>query len=222
MIRAAIFDLDGLLIDSEPFWQDAEIEVFQSIGVPLTRELCVQTMGLILHEVIDHWARIYPWDEARHPRREVAERVMAGVIERMQARGRPLPGVKATIDFLAAKGLPLAVASSSYKRVIDAALGALGIADRFAVVRSAESEALGKPHPGVFLTTARELDVPAVHCLVFEDSLNGLVAAKAARMRCVAVPDGVHYDDPRFALADVKLRSLEEFDEGVWERLYRS
>jgi sugar-phosphatase len=218
-IEAVIFDLDGLLIDSEPFWQDAEIEVFGAIGVPLTRAMCRQTMGLILHEVIDYWMQRHPWDEARHPRAEVAARVMAGVKARMQSQGQALPGVHRVIERLRTWGVPLAVASSSYSEIIAAALEALRLSEVFSIVRSAEHEPFGKPHPGVFLSTAVDLGVAPTSCLVFEDSVNGLIAAKAARMKCVAVPDAEHRDDPRFALADRTLSSLTEFDTEFWERL---
>jgi mannitol-1-/sugar-/sorbitol-6-/2-deoxyglucose-6-phosphatase len=83
----------------------------------------------------------------------------------------------------------------------------LGIDGAFAVVRSAVDELHGKPHPAVFLTTAAELGVDPVRCLVIEDSVNGMVAAAAARMRCIVVPER---PDPRFVLAAAALNSLEE------------
>lgn len=218
-VDAVIFDLDGLLIDSEPFWQDAEIEVFGAIGVPLTRAMCHQTMGLILHEVVDYWAQRHPWDESKHSRQAVARRVMDGVRARMLDKGQALPGVHATIEFLKTTGVPLAVASSSYGEIIAAALESLNLSGVFPVVRSAEHEPFGKPHPGVFLSTAADLGVAPTNCLVFEDSVNGLIAAKAARMKCVAVPDAEHRDDPRFALADRTLASLLEFDDATWREL---
>ncbi len=176
-------------------------------------------MGLILHEVIDHWATRFPWDEERHPRPRVAERVMEAVMQRMRTAGKPLPGVPETIEFFRTRGLPLALASSSYEIVIEAALDALGLRPMFASVRSAQHEPFGKPHPGVFLAAAADLERASTACLVFEDSLNGLIAAKAARMKCVAVPDAAHRSDARFELADLRLDSLRDFDQGAWEGL---
>jgi sugar-phosphatase len=115
-------------------------------------------------------------------------------------------------------GLQLAVASSSPPRLIEASLARLGLRDHFTEIVSAESEPYGKPHPAVFLTTAARLGVAPTECLVFEDSLNGLVAAKAARMICVAVPERV---DPRFAFADLVLPSLEAFDDDALATLLR-
>ena len=110
------------------------------------------------------------------------------------------------------------VKSKAVDALIHAALAGLGVSDRFEVVRSAEREAHGKPHPAVFLRAAERLGVDAIDCVVFEDSLNGLVAAKAARMRCIAVPE---HHDARFALADAVLPSLEALDAPLLRTLGR-
>jgi mannitol-1-/sugar-/sorbitol-6-/2-deoxyglucose-6-phosphatase len=96
-----------------------------------------------------------------------------------------------------------------------------GIGGMFNVIRSSEHEKYGKTHPAVFLTTAEALHTAPVNCLVFEDSFNGLIAAKAARMKCVAVPAENHFLNPKFDIADLKLRSLEQFNDARWEELCR-
>jgi sugar-phosphatase len=103
--------------------------------------------------------------------------------------------------------------------IIEATLGRLGLRSSFDVVQSAETEPYGKPHPGIFLTTAGRLDVPATECLVFEDSLTGVIAAKAARMACVAVPFDHPSHDARFALADAVVGSLADVTSELFERL---
>jgi sugar-phosphatase len=115
--------------------------------------------------------------------------------------------------------LPLAVASSSQYRLIDVALEHFGLRHYFALVHSAEDEAWGKPHPAVFLTAAAKLDVPPRRCLVWEDAPAGVVAAKAASMACVAVPEHGEEDRPAFALADVVLGSLLDMDEPRFDAL---
>lgn len=203
----AIFDMDGLLIDSEPLWRRAEVEVFASVGVHLTEAMCEATTGLRIDEVVAHWRARRPWEG------ETIEAVAARIVERMIALvgevGEAMPGAHAAVDACARAGLALALASSSPDRLIDATLDRLDLADRFAVRRSAQHETHGKPHPAVFLRAAGELGLPPTRCLVFEDSLNGVIAAKAARMTCVAVPE---VDDPRFCIADRVLRSLEEVE----------
>ncbi len=208
MIRAAIFDMDGLLIDSEPFWREVEVEVFGSVGVPLTEEMCHQTTGLRIDDVVAHWHRLHPWEDPGLA--AVQERIVARMVEEIGARGEAKRGVEAALAWAEGRGLRTAVASASPRRIIAAVLQRLGLAERFAVVRSAEDEPWGKPHPAIFLTTAAALGVRPEECLVFEDSLNGVIAAKAARMRCVAVPEAWPRHDPRFALADVCVGSLEE------------
>lgn len=215
MIDAVIFDLDGLLIDSEPLWRRAQIEVFSRAGVTLSEEECAETTGLRVDEVVRlRMRRHREWSSLTEA--DAVEGIHARVIELVRAAGVAREGAREAVAFVATTGVKLALASSSARRVIDAALDRLECREAFEVIRSAEHEPYGKPHPGVYLATATELGVDPTRCLAVEDSLNGLIAAKAARMRCLAVPDRA---DPRFALADVVLSSLAAFDGAVWERL---
>lgn len=208
MIDAVIFDLDGLLIDSEPLWRRAEIEVFARAGLHLTDAQCAETTGLRLDEVVRlRRTQFRGWHTLSEV--EAVDAIHARVIDLLRAEGVAKEGACDAVTLVASTGVRLALASSSARPVIVAALDRLGLASSFEVVRSAETEPYGKPHPGVYLSTANALGVAPTACLAIEDSLNGLIAAKAARMRCVVVPE---HDDPRFALADVKLRSLTELD----------
>ena len=110
-------------------------------------------------------------------------------------------------------GWALAVASSSQYRLIDAALDHFGLLDRFDLIHSAEDEEFGKPHPAVFVTAARKLRVVPRQCLVWEDAPAGVLAAKAASMACIAVPEEGEGDHPSFGLADLVVRSLVEVDD---------
>src|SRR5215210_4889727 len=121
--------MDGLLIDSEPFWQDVELEVFGGLGVPITRERCLETVGFRVDEVVAHWHRQHPWEEPAAD--EVARSLVDGVTAAVAAEGRPKPGVDHALDFLAGKGLRLALASSSLRSVIAGVLATLGLEDRF-------------------------------------------------------------------------------------------
>ena len=217
MIRAVIFDMDGVLIDSEPFWQESEIDVFGRAGLPLTREMCLQTMGLRVDEVVEYWRRRRPFDDA--PAGTLEDAIIGGVVERILSKGEAREGAAHALEFFRARGLPVALASSSAYRLIGAVTERLGLAGAFDVVYSAEEEEYGKPHPGVYLTTARKLGVAPAECLAVEDSFNGVLAARAGRMRCVAVPEPAQKLDPRFAIADVVLDSLADVDVGVWEAL---
>jgi sugar-phosphatase len=216
-VGAVIFDLDGLLIDSEPFWRRAEIEVFGSVGLQLTEVEVRQTMGLRIDDAVRHWWDRHPWEG---PSRQDIERACtARVAELITAEGVPMPGALEVVSLFRGLGLPMAVCSGSYAVVIEAALATLGIADDMTVWHSAEWEDVGKPHPSVYLTTAAELGVDPLACLAFEDSFNGAIAAKASRMRVVAIPEPDAADSPRWGFCDLVLGSLTEFTEDVLRSL---
>jgi sugar-phosphatase len=208
--QAAVFDMDGLLVDSEPLWHEAEIDVLGSLGVPIDRSGCRQTKGMFVNEVTRYWFARSPWagPDPDTVAVTVVDTVMALVVE----RGTLRPGAVHALDLCAAQGLPLALASSSQYRLIELVLQHFGLRDRFPVVCSAEDEPYGKPHPGVFLTAADHLGAAPAHCLVWEDSPAGVLAAKAARMACVAVPEPAERAVPAMGLADVVLSSLEQAD----------
>lgn len=216
-LAAAIFDLDGLLVDTEPLWHEAEVEVLGALGVPLERSQTRSTKGMFVTEVVAYWYERFPW-----PGGDV-DQVAAAVTEAVQSlattRGRLRPGAAAVLESAGGRSLASAVASSSPMTYIEAVLGSVGLAGTFAVVCSAEAEPFGKPHPAVFLTAAAGLGVPPERCVVFEDAPAGVLAAKSARMRCVAVPEPEDRPRPEMGLADLVLTSLEEMDETCWDRL---
>lgn len=213
-LDAILFDMDGLLIDSEPLWQQAEIEVFQTVGLTLTRELCQRTTGLRIDQVVAYWYQQQPWQG--HSQDRVAERIVERVIELILEHGKPMAGVDRAIAQAQNLNVPLALATSSAYGIIEAVLKTLGLTSVFQQIYSATEERYGKPHPGVFLTTADRLGVDPVNCLVLEDSFNGVLAAKAARMHCIAVPEGYPQHDPRFVIADQVVGSLLDVDLGCF------
>jgi HAD superfamily hydrolase (TIGR01509 family) len=206
-----IFDLDGLLIDSEPFWRQAEIEVFGSMGLHLSETDTRQTMGLRIDDAVRHWWDRHPW--AGLTPVEVERATTERVAELIAAEGEPMPGALEAVDLCARLSLPVAVCSGSYAVVIEAALRRLDIVSRVSVWHSAEWETLGKPHPGSYLSTAAKLGIHPALCLAVEDSFNGAISAKAARMRVVAVPEKSAAGSARWGFCDAVLDSLDGFDE---------
>jgi mannitol-1-/sugar-/sorbitol-6-/2-deoxyglucose-6-phosphatase len=200
--------MDGLLIDSEPFWWEAEQAVFAEVGVRLTDADCVQTMGLRVDEVVAHWVTRRPWQGV--PPERVAERIAQRVVELVRTRGEEMAGASGALSLCEGLGLRLALASSSAPQIIHAVLDRLGFARRFDVVCSAADEARGKPHPDVYLSACAGLGIPPADCVAFEDSPNGVRAARAAGMRCIAVPGhGLPGADLIASIADFVLPSLE-------------
>ncbi|MHB1598508.1 MAG: hexitol phosphatase HxpB [Acidimicrobiales bacterium] len=207
--RAAIFDMDGLLVDSEPFWRSVEVDVFAALGVDITPLISRGlTMGMRVDEVVSFFRSRLPWEGADDD--EVIARIVHGIVTAIWEEAELLPGAVAAVDFFVERGCATALASGSTPPVIDAVLERFGLAERFPVVCSAIDDRLGKPHPAIFLRTAEALGVDPLECVVLEDSLNGCVAAKAARMRAIAVPSPAYLEDPRFAIADLRLASLEQ------------
>jgi sugar-phosphatase len=151
----------------------------------------------------------------------VERAVTARVAELIEMSGSPMPGSLEAIALCERLGLPVAVCSGSYAVVIEAAIGRLGIGPAVTVWHSAEWEPLGKPHPGAYLSTAAKLGVGPTGCLAVEDSFNGAVSAKAARMRVVAVPEPAALDSPVWGFCDARLGSLTEFDEALIRSLER-
>ena len=211
-IEAVVFDMDGVLVNSEPIWRAVEQEVFAGVGVEVTEEDLLETMGVRVADVVERWHRRQPWDEPS--RQEIAETIVERVARAIEPGGALNQDAVRAVEYVHGLGLRLALASSSPMRLIRAVLSLGGLSDRFDVVLSAEDEEEGKPDPAVYLSAARELGVAPEHCLAVEDSVNGVRSAKAAGMVCVAIPvSGV---TEGFEAADLVLGSIEEFDERIW------
>ncbi|MFT5780121.1 MAG: HAD superfamily hydrolase (TIGR01509 family) [Crocinitomicaceae bacterium] len=206
---AVIFDMDGVLIDSEPLWKIAMEEVFASVGCQLTREDFQKTVGLRIDEVIEFWYAEVGWENATA--KDVEEAIVSRMVELIQANGDPLMGVLETIEFLKSNKIKIGLATSSYTVLIDAVLTTLGIQDSFDEVHSAENEEFGKPHPAVYMTTAKRLNVDPMRCLVIEDSLNGVISGKAAKMKVVCIPEKTHHPEPKLGFADFMFEDMSLF-----------
>lgn len=208
MAKALIVDLDGLLIDSEPLWRKVEVRLFRELGVPLTEEMCRETMGIRIDEAVQHWYDRYPWHGPTT--QEVLRQLIQEMILALRAEGKTMPGVDDLLALIKSQQRKSAIASSSPPEFIEAAVEQFGLRPYFSVLHSASLEEQGKPHPGVFITAAQKMGVPPTQCIVLEDSANGVLAAKAAQMACIAVPDPLVQRRREFCMADLMLTSLEE------------
>ena len=211
--EAVIFDMDGVLIDSEPLWKIAMEEVFLSVGCHLTRKDFQRTVGLRIDEVIQYWHKEAGWE--RVTPKEVEGLIIKRMIELIQENGEPLIGVVETLDYLTEHAFKIGLATSSYNILIEAVLTALNIRERFDVVHSAENEQYGKPHPAVYLTVAEKLGVHPLKCMVIEDSLNGIIAGKAARMKVVCIPEKTHHPEPKLSIADATFENMQQMLKGL-------
>lgn len=207
--KAVIYDMDGVLIDSEPLWKIAMEEVFHEVGCNLTRKDFEKTVGLRLDEVISYWFEHNPWE--KYSADEVLEKIIQKMVVLIKQNGEPLPGVIESLIFFKKQGLKIGLATSSYEILINAVLEVLNIENYFDKTHSAEHETHGKPHPAVYIHTAKELNVHPIECLVIEDSINGVIAGKAARMYVVCIPEKTHTPNPKLMLADEICDNLNEF-----------
>jgi HAD superfamily hydrolase (TIGR01509 family) len=181
---AVLFDMDGLLVDSEPLWFESEADVMARLGGTWTR----QDQEHLLGSALDRSVR-YFLERATVPARadQVGEWLVAGVIHRVHDRGvTVMPGAAALVAEVAASGLPYALVTSSQRRFVDAVLSRTGM--RFPVVVTGNDVRASKPSPEPYLLAARRLGADPGRCLVLEDSPTGVAAAEAAGCFVVAVP----------------------------------
>ena len=207
--KAAIFDMDGLLIDSEPLWQEAGIETLAGFGISLTLEQYHTSTGLRTEEWVAHWFRQYQVSSEHAP--EAVQVIIRKAIDKIAAKGIALPGAKEILAYFKNEQIKTGLATSSPMSLVDVVVDKLNIRDQFQVFTSAERLPYGKPHPQVFLDCAKALDVLPEDCIVFEDSFNGMIAAKAAKMKCVVVPAPEQAGLPKWGAADLQLSSLAGF-----------
>jgi len=214
--QAVIFDLDGVLLDSEQLWNQSKQEVVAEVGGHWREDAPLAMMGMSSPE----WSR-YMRDELAVDL-DVRE-INRAVVERMEQHYREhLPLLPGAVEVVRAlhRRWPLALASSANRDIIDLVLDAAGLAGDFRAAISSEEVQRGKPAPDVYLEAARRLEVAADRCVAIEDSSNGLRSAAAAGMAVIAVPNE-HYppDEDALALAAASVHALAEITPGLVERL---
>jgi mannitol-1-/sugar-/sorbitol-6-/2-deoxyglucose-6-phosphatase len=213
--KAVIFDMDGLLIDSEPYWQEAGIETLAKFNIVLTAAQYHSSTGLRTIEWIDHWFRFFNIDPNKA--NAAIQDIEASAIKKITQFAQPMPGVEHIINFFLQKKFAIGLASSSPMKMIDVVVDKLGIRPCLNTISSAGTLPYGKPHPQVFINCAEALGTAPFDCICFEDSFNGMIAAKAAKMKCVVVPTPDQYNQSKWGAADLKLRSLANFNELLLE-----
>jgi beta-phosphoglucomutase-like phosphatase (HAD superfamily) len=218
LVSAVVFDLDGVLVDTEPVWADAKRELTLAAGGRWLPEAPVAMLGMSGPE----WSR-YMHDQLSVPLEpaEIRHRVVDGVLRRL-ADGVPLiAGAGDAVRAIAAHW-PVGLASSADRPVIDAVLEHTGLADVIRVSVSSDEAGAGKPAPDVYLAAAAGLGVKAETAVAIEDSANGMRAAKAAGMGLIAIPNPhAPLDDGALAIADVVLDSIAELTPAVVEAIGR-
>ena len=213
----AIFDMDGIIIDSEPLWFEAANEVFSKVGFKITPKEYASSIGLRTREFVAFWLDHQGLNTAFGE--ELERNINHLIFNKILDKGEAMPGLYSCLNHLKNNGITIGLASSSPLALIDVVVDKLNIRSYFSAFASAEDLPFGKPHPQVYLNCAMALEQPPSRCICFEDSFNGLISAKSARMLCIAIPAPEFRHQPRFQAADLILNSLEEFDLDLIERL---
>lgn len=204
--EAVIFDMDGVLIDSEPLWKIAMEKVFSDLGCTLSKNDFQRTVGLRIDEVINYWNK--DQNLGVSDEKSVEDDIINRMIELVRENPIPLTGVIETLEYLSNNKLKIGLATSSPNHLLQAVLEGLKIDHFFDVAHSAEFEKFGKPHPAVYIETAKKLNVDSNKCLVIEDSLNGIISGMSAKMKVVCIPEKTHLKEPRLKVADFMFEDM--------------
>ncbi len=189
-IKAIIFDMDGVIIDSEPLWKQAEYEVFSSVGVKLSDELCYKTQFLTTVEVTQFWYEHFPWDLSEHSLSDIENAVINRVAKLIDEQGQPIDGIITFVEKLKSENYKIGMATNSPACLITVVLQKLKLEDFFDATSSSEFEEKGKPHPAVYLSTAKKLGIQPENCLAIEDSTVGAISAQNANMKIKMIKNG--------------------------------
>jgi HAD superfamily hydrolase (TIGR01509 family) len=207
-IKAVIFDMDGVIIDSEPLWRKAMVLSFTEIGIPFTENDCRITTGMRFNEVAKYWFNRF--NVTNVSVLDFNNLVIDRMCTLIKNEGKLMPGVARLLENLKQQKILIAIGTSSSNLLMKTVITELKIESYFNTLCSAEFLQFGKPHPEVFINCAKNLNVNSSECLVIEDSINGLIAAKAAQMKVLVVPDAENWNNPKFVLADYKIKTLTQ------------
>lgn len=207
-IHAVIFDMDGLLLDSESLAMDALVSAGTELGYDMPRAFCHLMIGAPADTCRELTTERYGADFPLEDYFRTQEVHLRALVDagRMQLK----IGVLELLDYLDERGLRRAIATSSSRTRTDHHLGLVGLAQRFEHIVTRDDVTRGKPNPDPYLVAAEKLGVTPAHCLALEDSYNGIRAAHAARMRVLMVPDLLQATDEMHAKANRVVRSLHD------------
>ena len=187
-MKAVIFDMDGVILDSEIHWKKAELSLFNKIVANWTKDDQHKIVGLSIHDTYRLLANDFGLTIGRD---DFLERVMGVASDVYRNKANLMPDFLEFIKNIKSKNIPTALASSSLRRWIDLAIGRFSLKDYFDYIISSEDvDGKGKPAPDIYLFAAQRLGIDPKECLVIEDSRNGVVSAKSAGMYCVGLRNG--------------------------------
>ena len=208
MIKAIIFDMDGVLIDSEKIWDNAEKTVFSSYGISVTEKDQLLTRNMNMLEVSEYWSKkaIRPFSLETSQ-----QQVIEHVCQQIQKKPLAMQGALNLLRHIQLSNLPIGLATNAPKQVCSTVLTCLEIEAYFNSIQTADDVENTKPHPEIYLKSAENLQVEPHHCLVFEDSPTGVKAAHEAGMQVIYVNPRRMADASILTIIRSALNSLDQF-----------
>ncbi|MDO3695711.1 hexitol phosphatase HxpB [Wenyingzhuangia sp. chi5] len=199
-----IFDMDGVMIDSEPFWQLAQINALKHLGIKVTAEDCEKTtMGKRIDHVAKIWCDLHCLEISP---KQLADEILDQVVISIKDNGQEIIGLKELLTYLKQENYKIGLATSSSWKIIEAVLHKLEVKHFFDEICSADDEVYGKPNPAVYIKAMQKLESKPSECIILEDSVTGMIAAKASMAFTIVLNADV--SAPKFSIADQRCPSL--------------
>lgn len=217
-IKAVIFDLDGTLVDSMGIWRNVDIEFLEKRGIPLPEDLPRELESMEFMEVARYFRKRFSLPDTPE---EIAAEWTHMAMDQYLNKISMKPGLREFLEYLKERKIPLGIASSNHRNLVQAALEGHGLEDYFSVIVTCSDVEHAKPAPDVYLEAARQLGITPSECMVFEDIPVGIQAGKGAGMRTCAVRDDYSQcqDKEKRGLADFYIESYTQVLDGSYERL---
>lgn len=208
-MKAVIFDMDGVIIDSEPMHTQVAIETMAHFGADVKKENMERFAGMTMNAI---FSILKDENQISVPLEKITTEQENGILKHvMEDDNEPIDGIRQLLAELARRKIPAAIASSSPKKLIEAVVTKLAIKNQFQELVSGEEVPQGKPQPDVYLETAKRLGIEPKDCLVIEDSKNGTIAAKTAGMTCIGFKN-LNSGDQDLSRADIIVPALTAID----------
>ncbi|PHM54471.1 phosphatase [Xenorhabdus sp. KK7.4] len=207
-MKAVIFDMDGVLINSEPLWKKSGMLVLNHYGVPVTYDEMFNMTGIPVPGMVDRVCQLYNKNDLN--KSEIVKDFFNKGIELILTEKPIMDGVVECLELLAQKNIKIGIASASPLSLLLNIVEQCDIAKYFDYISSADDMPYNKPHPMVYLNAAEKLNVSPKECIGIEDSKTGMIAVKAASMKCVVIPNSIEYDHSYWDVADWKIKTISE------------
>ncbi|MCC8381045.1 hexitol phosphatase HxpB [Xenorhabdus sp. PB30.3] len=209
-MKAVIFDMDGVLIDSEPLWKKSGMLILNHYGIPITYDEMLSMAGIPVSGMIDRACRLYNKNNLN--KSKIEKELFHKGVELILTEKPIMDGIVECLELLVKRNIKIGIASASPLSFLLKIVEQCGIDNYFDYISSAEDMAYNKPHPMVYLNAAKKLNVLPTECIGIEDSKTGMISVKAASMKCIVIPNNIEYNHAYWDVADWKIKSIHELE----------